>query len=106
MEIGSLNISISLGWDTKENKDQDLSKILKGAEDHMYKQKVSESGSVRGNIINAIFNTIHEKNPKIESHLKRGQPALSENRVCDEFTETVIDEHKISGLLHDIGKVA
>ncbi|HWQ78174.1 MAG TPA: HD domain-containing phosphohydrolase [Anaerovoracaceae bacterium] len=106
MKIGSLNVSVSLGWDTKESKDQELLKVLKGAEDHMYKHKVSESGSVRGNIINAIFHTIHEKNPKIESHLKRVSLLCQQIGAAMNLSETEIDELKLSGLLHDIGKVA
>lgn len=106
MKIGSLNVSVSLGWDTKENKDQELLKILKSAEDHMYKHKVSESGSVRGNIINAIFNTIHEKSPRIESHLKRVSLLCQEIGSAMGLPETDINELRLGGLLHDIGKVA
>jgi diguanylate cyclase (GGDEF)-like protein/PAS domain S-box-containing protein len=106
MRVGSLSVSISLGWDTKENNDQELPKILKGAEDHMYKHKVSESGSVRGNIISAIFNTIHEKSPRIESHSKRVSLLCQEIGAAMNLPETEIDELKTSGLLHDIGKVA
>lgn len=106
MKIGSLNVSVSLGWDTKEYKNQDLSKVLKGAEDHMYKHKVSESGSVRGNIINAIFNTIHEKSPRIESHLKRVSQLCQQIGTAMNLPETDIDELRLGGLFHDIGKVA
>ena len=106
MRIGSLNVSVSLGWDTKETKDQELSKILKSAEDHMYKYKVSESGSVRGNIITAIFNTIHEKNLRIESHSKRVSRLCQQIGGAMNLPETDIAELRLGGLLHDIGKVA
>jgi diguanylate cyclase (GGDEF)-like protein len=69
IKICSLNVSIAFGWDTKESKNEDLSKVLKSAEDYMYKHKIVESNSMRGNIVNAISNTLHEKNPKIESFL-------------------------------------
>ncbi len=105
-KIGSLKVSVSLGWDTKEHKEEDLSRVLKGAEDFMYKRKVAEGGSMRGNIINSIFHTIHEKNPKIESHSERVSQLCQQIGVAMEFSEAETNELKISGLLHDIGKVA
>lgn len=106
MYVGPLNVSIALGWDTKETMDQDLSEVLKSAEDFMYKHKVTESSSSRSNIINVIFNTIHEKNPRIEEHSKRVSDLCQRIGKAMELSETEINELKVSGLLHDIGKVA
>lgn len=106
MHVDSLNVSIALGWDTKETKDKDLLKVLKSAEDYMYKHKVFEGNSVRGNIINAIFNTIHEKNPRIENHSKRVSLLCKKIGKAMELPEAEINELKVGGLLHDIGKVA
>lgn len=106
MHVDSLNVSIALGWDTKENKDQDISKVLKSAEDYMYKNKVFESNSIRGNIINTIFNTIHEKNQGVEDHSKRVSQLCQKIGMAMELPEAEINELKVGGLLHDIGKVA
>jgi diguanylate cyclase (GGDEF)-like protein len=106
MKIGSLNVSIAFGWDTKESNDDDLLKVLKSAEDYMYKHKVVESNSMRGNIINAIFNTLHEKNPRIEKHSKRVSQLCQQIGIAMELPEIEIYELKVSGLLHDIGKIA
>lgn len=103
---GSMDVSIAFGWDTKENEEQDLSNILKRAEDHMYKHKVVESNSMRCNIINTIFNTIHEKNPMIESHSRRVSQLCQQLGRAMELSETEIYELKYSGMLHDIGKIA
>lgn len=106
MHVDSLNVSIALGWDTKETKEQELSKVLKNAEDYMYKHKVFEGDSVRGNIVNAIFNTIHEKNPKIENHSKRVSCLCRRTGEAMGLPEAQVNELKVGGLLHDIGKVA
>jgi diguanylate cyclase (GGDEF)-like protein/PAS domain S-box-containing protein len=106
MYVSSLNVSIALGWDTKESKDQDLSKILKSAEDYMYKHKVVENDSLRGNIVKSIFNAIREKNPRIEGHLKRVSALCQRIGEAMDLSETEINELRVCGLLHDIGKIA
>jgi len=106
MKVGSINVSISFGYDTKQNVSEDVFKILKSAEDYMYKHKVVESNSMRGNIINAIFNTLHEKNPNIENHSKRVSQLCQRIGEAMQLPETEIYELKVSGLLHDIGKIA
>jgi len=37
----------------------------------MYKHKIIENEGMRGNTINTIINTLHEKNPREEQHSKR-----------------------------------
>ncbi|MEA4847876.1 MAG: diguanylate cyclase [Clostridiaceae bacterium] len=106
MKVGSLNVSISFGWETKESEDGDLLKVLRVAEDYMYKHKITESDSVRSNIVNAIFNTVHEKNPRIESHSRRVSCLCQQIGTAMGLSEAKLYELKISGLLHDIGKIA
>lgn len=106
MHVDSLKVSVALGWNTKGTKNEDLVKVLKSAEDYMYKHKVAESSSMRGNIINAIFNTIHEKNPGVENHSKRVCELCQKIGRAMELSESEINELKVGGLLHDIGKIA
>ncbi|TZE81087.1 diguanylate cyclase [Calorimonas adulescens] len=106
MKIDSIDVSISFGYDTKENVDEDIFKILKSAEDYMYNHKVVESNSMRGNIINTILNTLHEKNPREEKHSKRVSELCQRIGAAMRLPETEINKLKVSGLLHDIGKIA
>lgn len=105
VKIGTLSVSVSLGYSTKEVKSEDLSKILENAEDYMYKHKVSESGRIRANIIDRIFNALCEKNPRIEGHSKRVSQLCHETGLAMKLSEKEIDKLKISGLFHDIGKI-
>ena len=106
MKTSSLNVSVSLGWDTKETKEESMEKVLKSAEDHMYKHKVLESESMRRNAIDAIFHTIKEKNPNIERHSDRVSKLCQQLGTAMKLSDNDIKELKVSGLLHDIGKVA
>ena len=104
--ISTLSFSISFGWDTKRKTNEDILKVLKSAEDYMYKHKIIENETLRSNTINTIIKTLHEKNPREEQHSQR----VSE--ICQSigrelgFSEIKISKLKVVGLLHDIGKIA
>ena len=72
----------------------------------MYKKKLFESPSMRGETITAIINTLHEKNKREEQHSHR----VSE--LCRSMGEAIgLPEHEVKeltsvGLLHDIGEIA
>lgn len=106
MKIDSINVSISFGYDTKQSIGEDIFEILKSAEDYMYKHKVVEGNSMRGNIINTILNTLHEKNPREEKHSKRVSELCRRIGAAMELPEIEINKLKVCGLLHDIGKIA
>lgn len=104
-KIGSLAVSISFGYETKKTADQNIEDIYKMAEDHMYKHKLYESTSVKSKVIDLIMGTLYEKNQREELHSKR----VSD--ICDAIAENMnlsaseIRKIKLSGLIHDIGKI-
>ncbi len=104
--INSIAVSISFGWDTKKESSQHILKVLKSAEDNMYKHKLIENKTTRGNTINTIINTLHEKNPREEQHSKRVSEICQNIGHAIGFSEIEINRIKVAGLLHDIGKIA
>lgn len=105
-KIGSIDISISFGYETKNNEKENIQDIFKNAEDYMYKEKLFQSPSMRGKTIKAIVNTLHEKNKREEQH------SLRVSELCKSMGEALglhkyeNAELKSVGLLHDIGKIA
>jgi len=104
--INAINVSISFGWDTIYNYDENIFNVLKNAEDFMYKCKIIENASIRGNAINTILNTLHEKNPREEQHAKRVSEICQNIGKALSYTKIEISRLKVVGLLHDIGKIA
>ena len=104
--VNSVRVSMSLGWDTKTAMDESLIKVLKNAEDYMYKHKIIKNEGLRGSLINTIINALHEKNTREEQHSERvGELSLKIGRALG-LSEIEIEKIKVSGHLHDIGKIA
>ncbi len=104
--IDMIQVSISLGWDTKESADVEFAKVLKNAEDSMYKSKIILNQGLRGNLINTIIKTLHEKNPREERHSERVGEVAQKIGTAIGFSDTEIRKLKLIGHLHDIGKIA
>ena len=105
-KVGSIDVSISIGYETKNDKEEKNQEIFKKAEDHMYKKKLFESPSMRGKTISAIINTLHEKNKREEAHSHRVSALCKNMSKAIGLPEDEIEELKTIGLLHDIGKIA
>ncbi|HBW35027.1 PocR ligand-binding domain-containing protein [Desulfosporosinus sp. BICA1-9] len=104
--VNAVRVSISFGWETKGKTDEDILKVLKSAEDAMYKYKVIANEGMRGNTINTIINTLHEKNPREEQHSKRVSQICQDIGRAIGLSEIEVSRLKVVGLLHDIGKIA
>lgn len=61
---------------------------------------------MRGNTINTIINTLHEKNPREEQHSQRVSELCQYIGKAIGFSDIKVSKLKIVGLLHDIGKIA
>jgi len=63
-KLESIDISVSFGWETKNNAEEKVEEIFKNAEDNMYKRKLVESPRLRENTISAINSALHEKSKR------------------------------------------
>jgi diguanylate cyclase (GGDEF)-like protein/PAS domain S-box-containing protein/putative nucleotidyltransferase with HDIG domain len=104
-KMDTVILSVSIGYAVKQYESDDLNDVFKKAEDEMYKNKLSESSSVRSKTIDLIMNTLYEKNNREMLHSKR----VSE--ICEAIANKLnldknsVNQIKLAGLMHDIGKI-
>ena len=105
-KVDSINLSVSFGWETKLNANQEMDEVFKKAENHMYRRKLSEGLSMRNQTIQMFVQTLYEKNEREKLHSERV------SYLCKTVGEALclsrddIKELQTVGLMHDIGKIA
>ena len=103
---GKILLSISLGVATKSRSYQDFTKMIKKAEDNMYRNKLIETKSIISSIISSLEKTLFEKSIKTERHTKKiKKMALRLGRAI-KLSASEIDDLSLLATIHDIGKVA
>ncbi|WP_069998495.1 PAS domain S-box protein [Cellulosilyticum sp. I15G10I2] len=102
----SVHLSISYGWATKETSDVMFSDIFKAAEDHMYRQKLSESRSMRYKTIDSIIKTLYEKTLLEKQHAEHVSQLCRSLALAMKLDSDDVRELETAGLVHDIGKIA
>ncbi len=105
-KIDSIMISVSIGFSVKNDPEELTQEVFKDAENMMYSNKLYEGPSMRGQIVQAILNTLHEKNPREELHSRRVSQLCGALGVAYGFSNTRVEALKTFGLMHDIGKIA
>ncbi len=101
-----IELSISLGWDTKNSIEKDIRDVLNRAEDYMYKNKLYERSSIKRKAIQTIIKTLYEKSNGEEIHSKRVSKLCKKMAIELKLNESEVKKLKTAGLLHDIGKIA
>lgn len=104
--VNDINVSISFGWDTKMKIDEDILKVLKSAEDHMYSHKIIEKESLRGKTVSIMINAFHQRNPKEKNHSKRVSKICKDIGKAMGLSQITISTLENAAFFHDIGKIA
>ncbi len=101
----NIHITVSFGWETKAEAEQSTKMLLKSAEDLMYRAKILNSTGQKNEIVKTIIRTLNIKCPREEAHsLRVGELCESIGKVYG-LDKHKIDELRIAGELHDIGKI-
>lgn len=103
--VGAINFSISFGYETKTNCDQNIQEVLKNAEDNMYRHKLYESASIKNKTIDLIMSTLYEKSSREMLHSQRVSEICEKIALKMNFDQDDISQVKAAGLIHDIGKM-
>ncbi|MEI8199050.1 MAG: PAS domain S-box protein [Eubacteriales bacterium] len=104
--VNSIPVSIAFGISTKTSAAEDMSEVMRKAENVMYETKAVESERERKDIIDAISHTLYANNPYEEKHAKRVSVLCSKTALALGLNPDEVRKASLAGLLHDIGKVA
>lgn len=98
-------LSVSFGFSTKHHPTEKLSEVLAEAENQMYKRKMYESASMRNRAIDVIMGALFEKSARELMHSRRVSKISAALATELGFDSDEVNKIRISGLLHDIGKI-
>jgi diguanylate cyclase (GGDEF)-like protein/PAS domain S-box-containing protein len=104
-QSSTMDISVSFGAQTKLLVDESIHLIIKKTEDDMYQHKVYESSSMRSKTIDLIMKTLFEKNSREMLHSKRVSEVCGAIAKKARLNKEEIKKIKLTGLMHDIGKI-
>lgn len=104
--IHSLKISVSYGWDAKYNARERITEVFSNAETRMYKQKLRDSPSVRGQTIETIIKVLIKDNEREKHHSDNVSKWSKRLAECLKLENNEIIAIEQLGRLHDIGKIA
>jgi diguanylate cyclase (GGDEF)-like protein/PAS domain S-box-containing protein/putative nucleotidyltransferase with HDIG domain len=104
-KINSMELSISFGYATKTDIDQDIKEILKESENSMYSHKLFESSSMRSRTIDLISKTLFEKSAREQVHSERVSILSVKLAELLGISKDEMNSIELIGLMHDIGKI-
>lgn len=105
-KIMNISISISFGWDTKLSNDQSIWDVMKSAENYMYNKKMFDNSSRRSMVVKSILDTLKVKSSYESGHSSRVSKFCVSMGEALGMGDEAINELRVAGELHDIGKIA
>jgi len=102
---GKIMASVSFGYETKIRSDQDTATLMKKSEDHMYQHKLTERTSQRSLSVELIMKTFLAKNQREMMHSTRVSELSEDLAAHLGLSRDDINQTRITGLMHDIGKI-
>ena len=103
-EEDELTVSIALGVAVKTDPLQDIEEVLKTADNNMYENKLLESRSAKGKIVQNLLNTLAVKSNETKQHTIRMTKLAYEFGNKLNLSNSEINRLTLLSTLHDIGK--
>lgn len=103
--LHNLTMSISCGYETRNEDNISVYDIFTKAENNMYLEKNSSIKTLRFNAVDTIMNTLHEKDEYSEEHSKSVSKIATKLSKHFNIKLNKISEITTASLLHDIGKI-
>ena len=99
------DIQVSFGYADLESLDKPFQQVFKNAEKMMFSQKIYDGSSVSLRTVDIIMATLFEKSNRELKHSRRVASMSYHIAKQMNLGKTFEEKVKLSGLLHDIGKI-
>lgn len=100
-----LSFGLSMGCDTKCSKEQDISHIMKNAENEMYLEKVMHRKNDEAEILHNMISSLHERSPREKIHSENTSMLCKKVGQALGWSAAEIKKIKDAGYFHDVGKI-
>jgi len=104
-KLDGMSVSVSFGYASKTDADEEMEKIFAQAEDFMYRRKLLESNEMKNEIIKIIASNLQEKDCHEKEHCERVSEICKNIGLAMEFAASEIYELELLGKMHDIGMI-
>lgn len=98
-------VSVSLGYATKMNIDQDINVIINHSDEMMYQNKLVESEIYKRQLLGKVMKRLYKLDPDLRRHLKSLIKLIDQYARAMNFDEQQIAQLKLAAMYHDIGKI-
>lgn len=98
-------VSMAMGIACKEREEEDITAIMKLAEDKMYRQKLTDSRSTKSSILNALNKALQVKSHETEEHTENMQQIGQKLGMRLGLSTEELSRLNLVMRLHDIGKI-
>ena len=105
-EICGIQVSVSFGFAVKEEKEETFEDTFKIAEDAMYQNKLSASQSFKKTVIESLQERLYSYDETLRDHSEMVGDLSARFAKELGFTTDRIEEMRIAGVYHDLGKIA
>ncbi|MFP4015410.1 MAG: HD domain-containing phosphohydrolase [Halanaerobiales bacterium] len=106
VKIGPIQPTIALGFETKNEPEENIEIIFRQAEEHMYTNKLQESKNAHSAIISSLRKTLSETTNETSIHCKRVKNLVIKLGKSIGLSDHQLIEVGLLAELHDLGKVA
>jgi diguanylate cyclase (GGDEF)-like protein/PAS domain S-box-containing protein/putative nucleotidyltransferase with HDIG domain len=103
--VGEISLSLSFGTSTTDEPIIDFHKILRDAEQDMYRHKLKESNTFKESVVSLLINNLYAKGKNLKRHSLLVASISEKIGKQLKLSKTIIEELKLAGMLHDIGKI-
>ncbi|MBN2794282.1 MAG: diguanylate cyclase [Clostridia bacterium] len=104
--VEGMHFSVAFGSATLENLDETIDNVFATAEDKMYRSKLIEETSLRGQLIENMISNLFHRCPEEKVHAEQVSQYMVKMGQYFGYDYNKIEMLRLAGLYHDIGKIA